>query len=350
MVQFDAVSAPAAKRLPWRRCMWPSLCLVFVFVISGCALDLTPGAKPTVESTAPQPDVTRTDAPLAAAAIPTTDPPPVAATVPKANTPPQAEEISTSTRPGDPVMITLQGNDEDGDDLTYVVLSEPASGALSGSAPFLTYTPRTGFSGATDTFTYMVNDGQADSPPATVSILVESVKWVRDGEAIVNNTDPKAPLAYYGGGSTPGYFEEERFTGMFTVYRLSETLIAVDDRWVDRGWEAHNITIESAFDAPPATLMPGDVVTLTMTFSSNGTVTDGNPGATFQYGADRSHSTIVQPADALAYFPWASGFDGMAAKRWTLTVPQGQAGDTFQVWAGWWNCAVCNVTWTYRAE
>jgi hypothetical protein len=330
--------------------MWPSLCLVSVVAISGCALDLTPGTQPTAQSTAPQSDVSPADTPLAAAAVPTPDSPSIAATVPKPNTPPQAEDIAASTRPGDSVMITLQGNDEDGDDLTYTVLSEPASGTLSGSAPFLTYTPRTGFSGATDTFTYMVNDGQADSSPAAVSILVESVKWVRDGETIVNNTDPKAPLEYYGGGSTPGYFEEERFTGMFTVYRLSETLIAVDDRWVDREWEAHNVTIESTFDAPPATLMPGDVVTLTMTFSSNGTVTDGNPGATFQYGADRSHGTTIQPADALAYFPWSPTFDGTASKSWTLTVPQGQPSDTFQVWAGWWNCAVCNVTWTYRAE
>jgi hypothetical protein len=330
--------------------MWPFLCLVSVMLISGCALDLTPGTKPTAQSTAPQFDVSPADTPLVAAAISTPDSPSVAATVPKPNTAPQAEDISTSTRPGASVMITLQANDEDGDDLTYTVLNGPANGTLSGSAPFLTYTPRTGFSGATDTFTYMVNDGQADSPPTTVSIVVESVKWVRDGEAVVNNTDPKAPLEYYGGGGTPGYFEEERFTGMFTVYRLGETLIAVDDRWVDRGYEAHNVTIESKFDAPPATLMPGDVATLTMTFSSAGTVTDGNPGATFQYGADRSHGAIIQPADPLAYFPWAQTFDGAASKSWTLTVPQGQPGDTFQVWAGWWNCAVYNVTWTYRAE
>jgi hypothetical protein len=42
---------------------------------------------------------------------------------------------------------------------------------LSGAAPNLTYTPAPGYSGA-DSFTFTVNDGQASSAPATVSITV----------------------------------------------------------------------------------------------------------------------------------------------------------------------------------
>ncbi len=268
------------------------------------------------------------------------------------NTPPTAEEIATSTRSGEPAMITLKGTDADGDDLTYRVVQGPAGGTLSGDPPFLTYTPAVGFAG-TDTFTYKVNDGQADSPPATVRVLVEALRrqWVREGEPLINATDPKAPLEYYGGGDTPGYFTEPRFEGKFTIYRLSETLIAVDDRDVDHGIEYYNVTIETRFDAPPPELSPGTVVTLTATFSHDGTAGEYSPGVRFQYGADRGHNGIVQPLDPFPYYPWeVPDFSGPNSGTWTLTVPQGRPGDTFQLWAGWWNCAMCNVTWTYKYE
>src|SRR5262249_13189508 len=51
------------------------------------------------------------------------------------------------------------------------VLTLPAHGTLSGVAPNLAYTPATGFSGS-DSFAFKVNDGRADSAPATVSVEV----------------------------------------------------------------------------------------------------------------------------------------------------------------------------------
>jgi hypothetical protein len=47
----------------------------------------------------------------------------------------------------------------------------PAHGTLSGTAPNLTYTPSTNYSG-TDSFTFQANDGTTNSPTATVSISV----------------------------------------------------------------------------------------------------------------------------------------------------------------------------------
>jgi hypothetical protein len=218
---------------------------------------------------------------------------------------------------------------------------------LSGSAPFLTYSAGPSISG-TDSFTYKVNDGKKDSAIATVQINIESLRWIRSGPAVINVE--KAPLAYHGGGSSPGYFTEARFEGKFTVYRLTETSIAVDDRDVDRGVQFYNVTIRSGFDAPPAVLVPGAVHTLTVQFSHSGTVSQGSPVATFQYSADRNHSSAIQPREPLAYAPWASGFAGVSTKAWRLTVPHGQIGDTLQISAGWWNCGVCNVTWTYKPE
>ena len=65
----------------------------------------------------------------------------------------------------------LTGSDADNDPLTFAVASQPANGTLSGTAPNLTYTPNSGFTGS-DSFAFVVNDSQDDSAPATVSITV----------------------------------------------------------------------------------------------------------------------------------------------------------------------------------
>ncbi|PAW64012.1 MAG: hypothetical protein B9S38_16810 [Verrucomicrobiia bacterium Tous-C4TDCM] len=66
--------------------------------------------------------------------------------------------------------ITLTGS---GGTLTYTVITPPASGTLTGTAPNLTYTPSANFSGA-DSFTFLVNNGTSNSSPATVSIGIQA--------------------------------------------------------------------------------------------------------------------------------------------------------------------------------
>jgi hypothetical protein len=70
--------------------------------------------------------------------------------------------------------ITLAGTDVEGSALTYTLVTQPTKGALSGTAPALTYTPTNNYNGS-DSFTFKVNDGTADSAVATVSITVNSV-------------------------------------------------------------------------------------------------------------------------------------------------------------------------------
>ena len=70
--------------------------------------------------------------------------------------------------------IKLSGSDPDDDRLTFKIVSQPASGALTGTPPNVTYKPNQNFNG-TDRFTFLVNDGKADSPPATVTITVRPV-------------------------------------------------------------------------------------------------------------------------------------------------------------------------------
>ncbi|WP_412470671.1 tandem-95 repeat protein [Halobacteriovorax sp. RT-2-4] len=69
------------------------------------------------------------------------------------------------------------GSDIDGDTLSYIKLTDPATGTLSctgGTSRACTYTPATNFNGTT-TFTYRVNDGSANSTVATVTIIVNSI-------------------------------------------------------------------------------------------------------------------------------------------------------------------------------
>jgi len=71
--------------------------------------------------------------------------------------------------------IVLTGTDVEGDALTYTVLTQPAHGTLTGTAPNLTYTPAANYN-SVDSFTFKVNDGKVDSANiATVYLSVGSV-------------------------------------------------------------------------------------------------------------------------------------------------------------------------------
>lgn len=90
------------------------------------------------------------------------------------NTAPVAIAQSVTTAEDSPKAITLAGMDADGDPLSYVIVSSPTSGTLSGTLPNLTYAPAANFSG-TASFTFKVNDGATDSASATVTITVTPV-------------------------------------------------------------------------------------------------------------------------------------------------------------------------------
>ena len=85
------------------------------------------------------------------------------------------------------VSITLQGSDEDKDDLTFTVLSQPKNGALSGTGANLIYTPKANYYGS-DSFTFKANDGVADSNTATVTLGIIKAK-LSEGVYFVENFD-----------------------------------------------------------------------------------------------------------------------------------------------------------------
>jgi hypothetical protein len=94
------------------------------------------------------------------------------------NDAPVAVGKDVSTTQETPIDITLTGLDEDGDELTFEIISGPDNGTLTGTAPHVTYTPDDGYVGE-DSFTFRVFDGEEYSDPATVNISVaESEGWI----------------------------------------------------------------------------------------------------------------------------------------------------------------------------
>lgn len=122
--------------------------------------------------------------------------------LPGDNNAPAAQPQTLTTPEDTPLPITLAGTDPDGDALTFVVLTQPSHGTLSGTAPNVVYTPAPGYSGP-DTFTFRVDDGRAQSAPATVSITVtpgDDPPQAFDSHVY---TDEDVPVALVLGASDP---------------------------------------------------------------------------------------------------------------------------------------------------
>ena len=117
----------------------------------------------------------------------------VTITVAPINDAPVAEDQTVNTDEDTSVVITLVASDVDDYLLTWDV-GDPAHGALTGTAPDLTYTPDADWIG-TDTFTFTVNDGTLDSNIATVTIIVAPINDAPVAEDQTVNTDEDTPVA-----------------------------------------------------------------------------------------------------------------------------------------------------------
>lgn len=90
---------------------------------------------------------------------------------------PLANAQSTTTPEDTPISLVLSAYDADEEDnpLAYSISTPPLHGTLSGTPPYVTYTPDADFYGE-DTFTFIVQDQLgAVSEPAAVTIRVRSV-------------------------------------------------------------------------------------------------------------------------------------------------------------------------------
>jgi hypothetical protein len=128
------------------------------------------------------------------------------------NDAPIANGQSVTTAYNIPVNIALTASDVDGNPLVYTVLSSPAHGTLSGTAPNLTFTPTLNWSGNTS-FTFRVNDGSLNSATATVNITVSgptSAPAAPSGLAATAVSRSRIDLAWNDNSTSENGFKIER--------------------------------------------------------------------------------------------------------------------------------------------
>jgi uncharacterized protein (DUF302 family) len=95
---------------------------------------------------------------------------------PPPNTPPVALDDNVSVAPGVPTSIDVLNNDSDadGDALTVVSVTTPASGTATIAGNMVVYTAFVPFPG-TDAFNYTISDGQGGTATATVRITAGTI-------------------------------------------------------------------------------------------------------------------------------------------------------------------------------
>jgi len=173
-------------------------------------------------------------------------------------------------------------------------------------------------------FFVQVTSAKADDPPGEmVWVLVET-------ETRVNPNDGQ--LEFYGGGATPGWFEEPRFDGTFMKYGVTETSFRIDDRFMDHQYEHHNVTIETYFQKPPLKLEPGETVELIADFAHSGVAEDGGTRVQFWYN---SEDVDIQPDIPFEYAPWVEGFNGITEEIFNFEVPPATSGGEIEIYAAW---------------
>jgi hypothetical protein len=243
------------------------------------------------------------------------------------NDAPLAADQPVSTAEDTAIGITLTATDVDGDPLAYAIVAGPTHGALSGTAPALTYTPAANYNGP-DSFTFKANDGTVDGNTATVSITVtpvndapvaadQTLTTAEDVPLVItlSATDVDSnPLTYtvVAGpwhGILTGAAPALTYTPDANYHGPDGFTFRANDGTVDSGLASVNITVTSVNDAPVITSNGGGatadinvpenttaVTTVTATDADEDVVTYSISG-----GADALLFTISASTGELAF-------------------------------------------------
>jgi VCBS repeat-containing protein len=256
-----------------------------------------------------------------------------------ANSPPVAEPATMSTQEDTPKSLTLAGSDKDGGHLTYSVVTQPAHGRLSGTAPEMTYNPGTNFHGS-DSFTFKVSDGAADSAAATVTITVEPINdpptpsddileaqedapvatidvLANDADAdgdrlvVVDATQGENGSVTIGADSTLAYAPGRNFSGTDTfTYTLSDGKGGTATATV-------SVTIKPANDPPSITSKPTKTTRVWAPYAYDVEARDPDPGDSLVYSLDGGPEgmTIDEATGLIEWMPTSA-----QAGKYDITV------------------------------
>lgn len=212
--------------------------------------------------------------------------------------------------------------------LTYTVVTEPLHGTLSGTAPALTYTPASNYSG-TDSFTFKATDSNTqESAPATVSINVLPAVPVANAQSIsvTYNTPKSFSLTATGTGtltytvvSQPTHGTLSGTAPALTYTPASNylgtdsfTFKAADSNGQNSAPATISITVATA---PPV----ANAQSVTVAYNGTKTITLSGTGygtLTYTVVSQPSHGTLSGTAPNLTYTPTLnySGADSFTFK------------------------------------
>ncbi len=191
-------------------------------------------------------------------------------TVTNTNRAPVANPQEATADEDVPKVITLTGSDPDNSALTYLIVTPPMKGTLTGQPPNVVYTPNLDFNGA-DSFTFKVNDGETDSPPATVRVTVRPVNDapVTRGDSITGSEDTPKTITLVGTdvdgnpltfaivtpptkGKLTGIAPNVTYTPNLDFNGTDSFTFKANDGTVDSNVSTVNITVTPVNDAPIA--------------------------------------------------------------------------------------------------
>ena len=259
------------------------------------------------------------------------------------NDAPVASSQTVDTDEGTAKSIVLAGSDPDGDTLTFRIVSQPANGELSGTGANRTYTPNTDFVGQ-DSFTYRVNDGNANSQLATVTINVANVNDapVANAQEVTTAEDTQKAIVLIGSdsdGDTLTYqLVSEPTKGRLTGTGANLTYIPdenahgtdsfvfkVNDGQLDSEDATVSIRISPVNDAPVATddtfTVEQDSTDNTIDVLANDSDVEGEALTIVSVSSDKGFVEVLEDG-RIVYTP-APGYFGVDTIRYTVRDESG---------------------------
>ncbi|WP_420238540.1 InlB B-repeat-containing protein [Telmatobacter bradus] len=243
---------------------------------------------------------------------------------------PVANAQTVSVQENTAQAITLTGTNSP---TSFMVVSSPADGTLSGTAPSLTYTPNTGYTG-TDSFTFTATNSEGTSSAATVSLTVSApvvvsptLAWsqpssITYGTSLANLLDATASYNYsavsgsftYAATSSSGVPQKVTSSTVLAVdtWTLIATFASSASGYTSGGTASVQLSVTQAtpvvFWSQPSTINYGTSLT-------------GVLNATAAYNSSALNGTMVYIAKSSSgAVQTVTGSTVLSAGSWTLTA------------------------------
>lgn len=225
------------------------------------------------------------------------------------------------------LIILLIGADLDGDALTFSIDTVPGNGQVSVVTPInatsasVIYTPNQDYVGD-DTFTYVANDGQVNSVPATVSLTVDPVNdapsFTKGADESVLEESPAQTVLGWATAILEGPSDESSQTVSFNVSNDNNALFSVQPAVNNSG----DLTYTPLADASGVAIVTINIMddggtanggvdtSADQTFTI--TVVDINDEPSFTAGANE---TVLEDAGAQSVTSWATALSAGPASE-----------------------------------